>query len=120
MKIWPLNVWEAARAARAQRQFLAMPVPLKSHPGPALWLRPRLPTSTINVALRRLVTRRARLLDLARYGNLHGSVGVELPLGPTEALRLASYRLRADWERPLSPDGRRRWAEAWLQLARRA
>ena len=97
MKIWPLNVWREARAVQAQRRFLAIRArrwPLR------LAGAPRLP--------------------VAQFGNLRGSVGVELPLGPTEALRLASYRLRADWERPLSPDGRRRWAEAWLQLARRA
>ena len=37
MKIWPLSVWEEARAHRALTQFLRMPPPREALPCPPKW-----------------------------------------------------------------------------------
>ena len=76
MKLWPVEVWEQWRAGRAQQRFLALAARPRS-PDPRR--RPLAAMPTVNRALRRFLVNRLRRLELAQYGNLHGSVGVELP-----------------------------------------
>ena len=99
MKIWPVEVWDPWRARRAQQRFLALTVKPMPPAAALRWLgRPGR-----NPKLAHLLAP-SRRLPAAQYGNLHGSVGAELPRRPL-----------VDWAGPpLSPEGRR----AWSQLGR--
>lgn len=98
MKLWPVEVWEQWRAGRAQQRFLALAARPRP-PDPRR--RPLAAMPTVNRALRRFLVNRLRRLELAQYGNLHGSVGAELPRRPL-----------VDWANPpLSPEGQRAWAQ---------
>ena len=104
MKLWPVEVWEQWRAGRAQQRFLALTARPRP-PDPRR--RPLAAMPTVNRALRRFLVNRLRRLELAQYGNLHGSVGVVLP----------RQRL-VDWSNP-SPEAKRAWGRELLLEAKR-